>query len=344
MRWFGPYESTFSNKLQTALRCCCCAALFAFALPAEGRATPFDNIFVLGDSLSDQGNISIATLSLAPDPTHYFNGRFSNGPVYTDLLSQQLGLPLGPSLLGGNNFAFGGARTTYNVAENFLPPGLFPWSLNAETAAFASRGIHDPDAMFIVFSGANDIGDILSLGLDPGTVFSTLLNGVQGAIQAFKNAGAHTIIVPNVPDLGLTPEALSAGTSLAATALAAQYDEMLHDALLTDVGVKIIEFDSFDWLRKVVADPAAFGLINVSTPCYSGFIFFDPNATECGDPQDYLFWDREHPTAAGHALLARQILAAATPVPEPSTISLILMGLVVVLAIERARRRPQSRL
>jgi hypothetical protein len=42
------------------------------------------------------------------------------------LLSQRLGLPLQPSLAGGNNFAFGGARTTYNLAENFLPAGLFP--------------------------------------------------------------------------------------------------------------------------------------------------------------------------------------------------------------------------
>ena len=342
MRWFQLFESAFSNKLQTAFRCCCYVALFALALPTEGKATPFDNIFVLGDSLSDQGNISIATLGIAPDPTHYFNGRFSNGPIYTDLLSQQLGLPLGPSLLGGNNFAFGGARTTYNVAENFLPPGLFPWSLNAETAAFASRGIHDPDAMFIVFSGSNDIGDILSLGLNPATVFSTLLSGVQGAIQAFKNAGAQSIIVPNVPDLGLTPEALAAGTSLAATALAAQYNQMLHDALLAEVGVKIIEFDSFDWLHQVVADPAAFGLINVSAPCYTGFIFFDPNATECGDPQDYLFWDREHPTAAAHALLAEKILAAATPVPEPSTISLIFIGLVAAARTKHRAHRHRA--
>jgi outer membrane lipase/esterase len=226
------------------------------------------------------------------------------------------------------------------VAENFLPPGLFPWSLNAETAAFAGRGIHDPNGLYIVFSGSNDIGDILGLGLDPATVFSNLLNGVGMAIQAFKDAGAKTIVVPNVPDLGLTPESLSAGTSLAATILSATYNQLLHDALLAGVtpGVNIVEFDTFGWLQKVVANPAAFGLSNVSSPCYSGFLFFDPNATECGNPDDYLFWDREHPSAAGQALLARKMLAEVPqPVPEPATISLIAMGLIVIAGMKLRR-------
>jgi len=331
MRWFRSFSS------------CCCVVLFALSFPAESRATPFDNIYVLGDSLSDQGNLSIATGGVAPDPTHYFNGRFSNGPVYTDILAQKLGLPLGPSLLGGNNFAFGGARTTSNVAENFLPPGLFPWSLNAETAAFASRGIHDPSGLYIVFSGSNDIGDILSNNLDPATVFSTLLNGTLMAVQAFKDAGAQTILVPNVANLGLTPEALNAGTSQAATLLSAQYDEILHDALIQAAtgGVNIIQFDTFAWLNKIVAHPGAFGLTNVSDACYSGFIFFDPNATECANPNDYLFWDREHPTTAGQALLARKMLAALSPqaVPEPPPISLLLTGLLVFAGAKHVSQR-----
>lgn len=351
MRWFLSFRSILGIVLsawrvltrpRTAF-CCCQIALFVLVFPAASKAVPFDNIYVLGDSLSDQGNISIATLSTVPDPTHYFQGRFSNGPVYTDLLSQQLGLPLGPSLLGGNNFAFGGARTTYNIAENFLPPGLFPWSLNAETGAFANRGIHDANGLYIVFSGSNDIGDIPGLGLDPATVFSTLLNGVEMAIQAFKDAGAQTILVPNVPDLGLTPEALSGGISQTATALSAQYNDLLHDALLAEMtgGVNIIEFDTFGWLQKVVAHPGAFGLSNVSSPCYTGFLFFDPNATECANPKDYLFWDREHPSAAGQALLAKKMLAAVSPqsVPEPSSISLVLMGLIAVAGARQLAQR-----
>jgi outer membrane lipase/esterase len=324
-----------------------CIALLVLAFPIQTWATPFDAIYVLGDSLSDQGNILTATTALnafnpavpvLPDPVHYNAGRFSNGPVYTDYLSQLLGVPLVPSLLGGTNFAFGGARTTYNLGDSILPGTTIPWSLNAETAAFASRGINDPNGLYILFSGSNDLFDILSPvpGLGPSTV-PTLLNGVQTAIQAFKLAGAQTILVPNVPNLGLAPAAVgNPAISAAATNLSQQYDTQLHALLAAITGVNIIEFDTFSWLTSIVDDPASFGLSNVTSPCYSGFILPDPTASVCGNPDGFLFWDREHPTTVAQALLANQLFAAVVPVSEASTLPLVLAGLVFLGAL-RAR-------
>ena len=237
---------------------CRCIALLILAFPTQSWAVPFDNIYVLGDSLSDQGNLLAATAlipgaPLLPDPLNYFNGRFSNGPNYVDVLAQQLGLSSGPSLLGGNNFAFGGARTIYNLADSYFTPGLFPWSLNAETAAFSARGVSDPNALYIVFSGSNDIGDIVGLGLNPASVMTTLLNGIDSAISAFRLAGAQTILVPNVPDLGLEPAfAGNPAAAAAATALSQQYDALLYAQLAGITGVHIIDFDTFDWSRTVV--------------------------------------------------------------------------------------------
>jgi cholinesterase len=59
----------------------------------QGQRT-FDQLVVLGDSLSDMGNA----------------GRFSNGPVWIEQLPQSLKLPLRASERGGQNFAVGGAR------------------------------------------------------------------------------------------------------------------------------------------------------------------------------------------------------------------------------------------
>ena len=75
-------------------------------------ALPFTNMVVFGDSLSDTGNILISTGGAIPTAP-YFNGRFSNGPVWIDTLTAGLGLPAGAvaSFAGGNNYAFGGART-----------------------------------------------------------------------------------------------------------------------------------------------------------------------------------------------------------------------------------------
>src|SRR5258708_3000834 len=56
--------------------------------------TPVANLVVIGDSLSDVGNLKIATGSL-PNSNYYANGqgRFSSGPIWVDTLAEYLGAP-----------------------------------------------------------------------------------------------------------------------------------------------------------------------------------------------------------------------------------------------------------
>jgi outer membrane lipase/esterase len=320
------------------------ALLAAVALPASVWAFPFDAIYVLGDSLSDQGNLFAATRAAAgpanalPDATRYFNGRFSNGPVYTDILAHDLGLTLGPSIAGGNNFAYGGARTNYNTVEQVaggpFPNGLFPWSLNAEVQAFSARGVHDPNALYIVFSGSNDIGDILSRNLNPATVIPTAVGGIVNAVQAFASAGARTVLVMNIPDLGLTPafNFLGPPTTNPASALSRQFNDALAGALASFTGLNIIQFQTDDLLNAVVANPGLYGLSNVTAPCYTGFVTPNPGATVCANPSQYLFWDQVHPTAGVQAILAE---AVRETVPEPSTVWLLLATLLAFAVTSR---------
>jgi phospholipase/lecithinase/hemolysin len=340
------FQSKVGNKggvmvcgLAVALRRIARFALLAVvALPTSGMAFPYDAIYVIGDSLSDQGNLFAATRAFAgpanalPDANHYFNGRFSNGPVYTDILAHDLGLPLGPSIAGGNNFAYGGARTNYNAVEQVaggpFPNGLFPWSLNAEVQAFNARNVHDPNALYIVFSGSNDVGDILSRGLNPATVIPTAVGGIVNAVQAFANAGAKTILVMNIPDLGLTPAFNSLGPPATnpASILSRQFDDALHAALGSfPSALDIIQFQTDDLLTAAVNDPGLFGLTNVTAPCYTGFVVPNPSATECPNPSQYLFWDQVHPTTGVQAILAA---AVRETVPEPSAIWLLLPALL----------------
>ena len=59
----------------------------------------------------------------------------------------------------------------------------------------------------------------------------------------------------------------------------------------------------------------------------------------CADPNLYLFWDMDHPTAAAHAGIAAA--ADAALVPEPGTMGLLATGLV---GIAFMHRRPTRRL
>jgi outer membrane lipase/esterase len=96
--------------------------LFVAAVPAA--AGPFSSLVVFGDSLSDVGNIDNATPFFFKYPgQYYYQGRFSNGPVWVEPLAAGLGLPtIAASTDGGNDFAYGGAQTagTGGLAGGFI--------------------------------------------------------------------------------------------------------------------------------------------------------------------------------------------------------------------------------
>jgi outer membrane lipase/esterase len=337
----------------------------AIASPAIATGGGFTNMYLLGDSLSDQGNLFAATTIRTegavgiPRADHYYEGRFSNGENYADILARELELdmPLTPSIAGGSNFAFGGTRTDYNTVElddtkpspvdqlggqgNLFPDDdLFSWELNTQVGAFVVRGVEDKGALYVVFSGSNDFADLIPMvarcniflqnGVPlqfaefctgrgrPAEVFEVVLTGINNAIATFVAAGAQEILVPNIPNLGVVPGFTAFGPQIAglATQLTAEYNRALDDMLDQWAGtVNIIPLDTFSLLTEVVDDPAAFGFTNATDACYSGFVEPSPSddETECTNPADYVFWDKEHPTTALHAVLAEMALASFAP-------------------------------
>lgn len=338
--------------------------LVSVAVPIAASAKPYTSLYVLGDSYSDQGNLLAATTASGPalgqpqqpDPARYDNGRFSNGPIYLDVLAHGLGVASTPSLLGGTNFAFGGALTATNTNEQppagtgAYPPGIYLWSLNAERDAFSARVAAegaDPTGLYVVFSGLNDIAAVAQRGLPPGPTIASTVTGVINAVEAFKAAGAQTVLVPNLPDIGLLPvvtslEPLVPGVSAQVSQLTAGYNAALAAALAQVSGIQVIQFDTFKLLDDVVANPTQFGFSNATTPCYSGFVVPDPTATVCSDPSQHVFWDPQHPTTAFQTLLGEQLLATVMPVPEPSTAGLLgetMAALALLRSWHKGRRR-----
>jgi outer membrane lipase/esterase len=92
----------------------------------------------------------------------------------------------------------------------------------------------------------------------------------------------------------------------------------------------VLYYDTASLLRSVVNNPAAYGFTNATDACYD-----TTNSTLCGDPNNYVFFDDFHPSAATHAILARGFEATAA-VPEPTTI-LVLGGGFGILVLWRRR-------
>src|ERR1017187_6153806 len=92
------------------------------SIAAHAAKPTYDNLIVFGDSYCDVGNIFVATGGAEP-AAPYFAGRFSNGPIWLDHVAGFLRLPLKASLLGGTDYAFGGAWVT---APQPIPGGIIP--------------------------------------------------------------------------------------------------------------------------------------------------------------------------------------------------------------------------
>jgi outer membrane lipase/esterase len=269
------------------------------------------------------------------------------------LLAQHLGLNLSASSEGGNNFAYGGTRTNYNrIEENSTTPfdfqdGIYaqnarPWTLNSQRQAFEAQNVNDPNALFVVWSGSNDVGDLIRPTLASGGAFDATsfingaIQGVENVIEAYKNAGAKTVLVPNIADLGLIPNITTLnpqGTTIVsdtATGLVQAYNASLDNLLNQFTDIDIIRFDTFSFSREIAANPEAFGLTNVEASCYSGFVLADVSNVEtvCASEESYAYWDGEHPTTKFHSIIADRMLIAV--VPEPYSILLVFIGLVAL--------------
>ncbi|MDQ9126762.1 autotransporter domain-containing protein [Serratia fonticola] len=162
------------------------AVALAFCLSATAQA--YDQLYVFGDSLSDTGN----------------NGRFTydsnQHQLYDEILGQRIGAALVASDNGGYNYAAGGgvAVPALNPADN----------TEDQLQSYLARvnGRADGDGLYIHWIGGNDLAAAaMNVATAPEVAFTSALAAAT-QVHALLNAGAGTVIVPTVPNIGSTPQ------------------------------------------------------------------------------------------------------------------------------------------
>jgi len=281
----------------------------------------YSQMVVFGDSLSDTGNLFAVTSGLFPPTSQYHQGRYSNGLLWVENLAPRLGL----SYNQNTNFALAGAGSGTNHVSPFLP------GMQQQITSFTtSHPVADPNALYVVWGGANDY---LAIGNTSPTAPS---ENIGTAISNLAAAGARNFLVPNLPDLGMLPATRNTPEGVVASALSRQHNlnlaaklDLLRGQLpQTDIAL----FNTAALFDTAIANPALYGFTNVMDSAL---------LTGAADPSTYLFWDDVHPSARGHQLIAQFAFAAL--VPEPG-VSALMMGVLALggICVQRKTKRKEN--
>lgn len=318
------------------------AAACALALSAQAaQAQQFSGVVTFGDSLSDAGNVSTVDGNPATAAGNSFTT--NNDPVAAQIIAAQYGYNLQHSVVGGTDYAWGGSCAQFATSGTTPPcvaqpiavgPGLFYFArLDQQITQYLATtgGSADPNALYTVWSGANDI--FASLGTvwatSPAIIGGTtgVANAVIANVNTLQNAGANYIVVFNLPDLARTPQfnTLPTANQQAGNLASVSYNGALNAGLAGRQG--IIPVNVFALVNESIANPAYFGFTNVTTAACIGGSSLACGAVGSGNPINYapgtndtfLFADSVHPTGAAHRLLASVVTST---IAAPGQVSL----------------------
>ena len=246
----------------------------------------------------------------------YYDFRFSNGPVWVESFPTN----------DLRDYSYGGAVVNQSASNNG-PPSLMAqvndylisYRFNISTVA--------DETLYIFWGGSNDVS---GAPLSNDTLTAQGVNGNLAAmavdlplltasqIRKLVTAGATNILVMLLPSWGNAPVIAQSFSSIQRQVLS-RFTLVVNEGIKTNVsavvkhGVMVKIFDVVEFIQRILDNPGQYGLVNVTHPCLENWELFisgkggeEPNI--CGNPDEFLFWDGEHPTAKAHAMLGSEVM------------------------------------
>jgi outer membrane lipase/esterase len=326
----------------------------ALALLGNAAHAQYTNLYVFGDSLSDSGAFtSLVTALGAPTANKFTN---NPGTIWSENLGARYGIAVTPGFsldlattlftaTGGNNYAIGGARITQVPGVFSLPPNpplgdaiaanILPIATQVTTNLAQTGGTASPGALYAFWGGANDVffqAGAVGLGLPVATASANVVSAATDAvtqINRLRAAGAGTLVVIAVPDIGVTPFAAASppGTAQLLTGLSGAYNTALQEGLVASGATNLVYLDPRPLIADAIARPAAYGITNTTVPACGA-----ASSLGCGPAQQipgsstFLFADGVHPTTLVHQILSDWTASTLSAPSQLSALARIPLG------------------
>ncbi|OQX34881.1 MAG: hypothetical protein B0D91_11735 [Oceanospirillales bacterium LUC14_002_19_P2] len=295
----------------------------SLSLPALPDNAIIKRLVIFGDSLSDQGNLFELFHERIPVSPPYWQGRFSNGPVWTDILSLHYTI---------KNMSQGGATLVnyrkYSVALQYL----YVTYLGEEVSQFLKNDQFLPTDLIIIWMGGNDYATFK--WVSPRDRHRAVRE-LYIEILRMRHKGAQHILVINLPDIAETPRVKEDDAELFHR-ITLDHNHQLEVTLSSKLPPDVLRiFDAYTTFKAIFSAPETYGLNNTSNPCYSGSIWRHHqgiSADHSDDPvswlhsqlapihftehahfrdistcQQHLFFDDLHPTTFAHGIIADKL-------------------------------------
>lgn len=250
-------------------------------LPAgeSGASYTVSRVFSFGDRLSDDGgtygSTAVAAAAGVPAPNSsslYYNGGYSDGPMWTENLERILGVPSDED----RNFAYvnATARAIFNPIDQLQSTTSltnFEGQIDTFEQAYGSFTAND---LVTVNFGGNDLTLPSDVSVQEGITFS--VNAIVDGLDHLADLGARHFLVTNVVNAELAPlfkdpaflEQLGAAPG-SLTPLVNEFNTQLSSALDTfekETGLDVNLLDVNKLFNAIVAEPSAYGFTNVTQP------------------------------------------------------------------------------
>ena len=283
----------------------------AFAVFHNSVMPQRGNLLAFGDSLSDMGNARNSILNV-PDVPPYWQGRFSNGQVWLEYVSDAYGLQtsIGSGTATGDNRAFGGSQTGTGYSYLLLP-NVGTQISNYLTSVQSTISNTEVVSLWV---GGNDF----LYGSANADIIAT---NMEAHIRQLANGGATEFIIPNLPPLESTPE-ISSRSQSQQTAIQQEvvlYNQKLAGIIVNlsaELGITIHSIDAWTIFNDILQNKQALGLTNTQDAACTGGISLLPlpicssGDTVVPNVDEYLFFDKAHPTRVMHRFIARFAIEA----------------------------------